>query len=202
MCKLTEVDNGEELIEFKPKWLVQSPSAPRNSKRCRQCARMARTNAERARNRKPPMASPCPLDLTSEKSEDIHHAARLLLQPGASDYQINRFAQWLGDTDLLDQLKARQVALDAVGVIDGDADDERLLAAMTLRDCTVFVKSTSANPREWEARIGDLDLKSRDKIDYWRGVERQLIDEGWYQGAENGENRQPLVCRLSRDSVR
>ena len=89
--------------------------------------------------------------------------------------------------------------LDQTGVLEGDPNDEKLLAAMTLRDCTVFVKVTDADPREWEARIGDLDLKSRDKIGYWRGVERDLIEEGWYKGSERDEDRQPIVCRLSRD---
>jgi inositol-pentakisphosphate 2-kinase len=162
---------------------------------------MARINAQRARNREQPMASFCPLDLTSKQPEKVYHVASLIMQPGARDSQINRFTQWLEQTDILDNLKARQIDLDSVGVMNGDVNDERLLAAMTLRDCTVFVKSTSADPGEWEARIGDLDLKSKDKIGYWRAIEKQLIDEGWYQGSETRESRQPLLCRLNRDSV-
>ncbi|KAG0650402.1 hypothetical protein D0Z07_3478 [Hyphodiscus hymeniophilus] len=187
------------LVEFKPKWLAQSPSAPQYSKRCRQCARMARINAERARKKEPPMTFYCPLDLTSRKDEGMNHVASLIVQSGVSNCQIKRFAQWLENTDILDNLKARQIELDQIGVLRGDVNDERLLAAMTLRDCTVFVKCTSADNREWEARIGDLDLKSKDKINYWRGIEWSLIEEGWYEGLEDYNDRQPLVCRLSRD---
>lgn len=50
-----------------------------------------------------------------------------------------------------------------------------------------------------EARLGDLDLKtsSGPKAEYWRNVEKQLIDGGWYMGTEQGgeEHRQNL-CQL------
>ena len=48
-----------------------------------------------------------------------------------------------------------------------------------------------------EARIGDLDLKSKDKRQYWVNTEKTLIDEGWYTGTEAQEYRQPLTCQLS-----
>lgn len=37
-----------------------------------------------------------------------------------------------------------------------------------------------------EARLGDLDLKSSagEKAEYWRSLERSLIDGGWYTGTE------------------
>ena len=39
-----------------------------------------------------------------------------------------------------------------------------------------------------EARLGDLDLKSSagEKAEYWRTLERTLIDGGWYTGTERG----------------
>lgn len=40
-----------------------------------------------------------------------------------------------------------------------------------------------------EARIGDLDMKSGKKADYWRALEMSLIDGGWYTGTE--EDAQP-----------
>jgi inositol-pentakisphosphate 2-kinase len=48
-----------------------------------------------------------------------------------------------------------------------------------------------------EARIGDLDLKSPSKAQYWKDTENALINEGWYTGTENAEDRQPLTCQLS-----
>ena len=51
--------------------------------------------------------------------------------------------------------------------------------------------------REVEARLGDLDLKSQGKKEYWRKTELSLIEEGWYEGQESEEKRQPLVCQLS-----
>jgi inositol-pentakisphosphate 2-kinase len=42
------------------------------------------------------------------------------------------------------------------------------------------------NDRAIEARLGDLDLKSSagQKAEYWRTLERSLIDGGWYTGTE------------------
>jgi inositol-pentakisphosphate 2-kinase len=72
---------------------------------------------------------------------------------------------------------------------------------MTLRDCTVFVRfPDDPTHDDWaiEARIGDLDLKSTRKLEYWQSLERALITEGWYEGTEQPELAQPLTCALSR----
>jgi inositol-pentakisphosphate 2-kinase len=104
-----------------------------------------------------------------------------------------------------------QMSLDPVGVLKNDKNNERFRAAMTLRDCTVFVRfcstsnlesggefaSNGAGDRRIEARLGDLDLKSPSKSQYWKDTENALIDEGWYTGTEKNEDRQPLTCQLS-----
>jgi len=136
--------------------------------------------------------------LTSQTPEELRRVASLIVQPGAAEIDISRFTKWLEETDILENLKALQLQLDRIGVMDGDVGDEKFLAAMTLSDCTIFVKCNSDDPSKWEARIGDLDLKSKDKVQSWRGIERMLIEEGWYEGTENEESRQPVVCRLSR----
>jgi inositol-pentakisphosphate 2-kinase len=92
--------------------------------------------------------------------------------------------------------------LDQVGVMVGSASDENLLAAMTLRDCTMYIKCTTADPKGWVAKIGDLDLKMGTKLAYWRTIEKSLIDEGWYEGTENGDKRQLLDCHLSSKRYR
>lgn len=131
-------ETGEEVIEFKPKWLAQSPSAPQNSKRCRQCARMARNNAESARKGEEPIRFFCPLYFSARNNGILcQRYAGLIMAPGTNKDKIDRFAKWLLTTDLLHNLHDRQVELDKVGVLEGDVNDEKLLAAMTLRDCTV-----------------------------------------------------------------
>jgi len=102
---------------------------------------------------------------------------------------------------MLHRLRDIQHDLDQKGVLEADADDENLLVAMTLRDCTVFVRFPEDPQRdEWdiEARIGDLDLKSKGKEQYWKSVESSLIKEGWYEGTEKQEDAQPLTCSLFR----
>ena len=36
-----------------------------------------------------------------------------------------------------------------------------------------------------EARLGDLDLKSPAKAEYWKNLEARLINEGWYTNLGN-----------------
>jgi len=47
-----------------------------------------------------------------------------------------------------------------------------------------------------EARIGDLDMKSPEggKADYWRALERSLIDGGWYTGTEEDIKPGQMWC--------
>lgn len=50
-----------------------------------------------------------------------------------------------------------------------------------------------------EARLGDLDLKtsSGSKAEYWRSLERKLIDEGWYGATEEDRAQHENFCQLS-----
>ncbi|KFZ07613.1 hypothetical protein V501_06285, partial [Pseudogymnoascus sp. VKM F-4519 (FW-2642)] len=64
------------LIQFKPKWLAPSPSAPPGSKRCRTCALHAKRGISKP--------SFCPLDLISSSPADVRRAAGLLLGLPAS----------------------------------------------------------------------------------------------------------------------
>jgi inositol-pentakisphosphate 2-kinase len=78
-------------IEIKPKWLVQSPNAPRWSLRCRTCALRAQRAAEgmsRGRLLLDHSESPfCPLTLVSDNGEGIEtiFAERLRQAPGFAD---------------------------------------------------------------------------------------------------------------------
>ncbi len=50
-----------------------------------------------------------------------------------------------------------------------------------------------------EARLGDLDLKSPTgiKVEYWRNLEEQLIDGGWYTATEKGNAAHESSCQLA-----
>jgi len=193
---------AETVMEFKPKWLAQSPSAPADAKRCRQCARFARVNAGHARKHEAPVSSYCPLDLISKCPAERLAAARKMLAPASpSPAAMTRFAHWLETNTLLPKLHEYESQLDKKGPLFADENDENFLTIMTLRDCTVFLRfqGDGKDPNtKIEARIGDLDLKSPDKKGYWYETEKQLIDEGWYHGCENSQDTQPLDCRISR----
>ncbi|KAF2004088.1 hypothetical protein P154DRAFT_560898 [Amniculicola lignicola CBS 123094] len=78
-----------------------------------------------------------------------------------------------------------------------------LRLAMTLRDCSMFVRltytpgafppTTSKAETETEtdssitveAKLADLDFKSADKFEDWAEKERGLVEGGWYEGEED-----------------
>ncbi|KAH9224189.1 inositol-pentakisphosphate 2-kinase [Leptodontidium sp. 2 PMI_412] len=208
--------SGPDVLQFKPKWLAQSPSAPEGARRCRQCALVARKAAVgRSRGAKGEGKDGkggegggfCPLDLLSENGDDVKRVADAILGPSASSEIVSRFARWISETDLLRRLRDVQVRMDRRGVLTAKADDEDdnrdLRVAMTVRDCSVFVRLPGSGlggggdvEGEVEARIGDLDVKSPDKLAYWQEIERALVEEGWYAGTEEarGEN----TCSLGR----
>jgi inositol-pentakisphosphate 2-kinase len=84
-----------------------------------------------------------------------------------------------------------QAMLEAVGI------------AMTMRDCTLFIRLTKGESG-WkvEGRLADLDPKSWDdpvRQNKWLQDEVRLIQEGWYAGAEfrlGGDVIQHTSCML------
>jgi inositol-pentakisphosphate 2-kinase len=187
------------MLEFKPKWLAQSPSAPANSRRCRTCALAARTGARRAYDSPPKKAYLCPLKLVSPRQQDLRDAAIFIYDAQhqeLAEAQLNtmRIQLWLQKTILLRRLRDLQVQLDRRGTFALDVTTKDFRLAMTLRDCAVFVRIPRDKRAELEVRVGDLDLKSELKADTWREKERVLIDEGWY--TETEPVRQPNNCLL------
>lgn len=187
------------LVEFKPKWLTQSLSAPPKSTRCRQCALRAFVNAD-SRNLEEMLPSHryyCPLDLLSKDQKVISDLAQSLLPPQADLIYVQCFVEWIQTSSLLRRLRELQMQFDRTGTLDLDPLDRKFLIAMTIRDCTVFLR-ISKNGDKVEARIGDLDLKSTAKISYWKQIENELINGGWYEGAEEKAHQQPNYCVLGR----
>lgn len=205
---------SERLIEFKPKWLVQSPSAPTDSKRCRSCAQRARKSATLVAKGQPALAPFCPLDLISANPRDIRRAAITLgivgttthpsptslasanLLSATEERLLSRFADWAQSSPLLKQLKNAQKTLDRKGPAFADENDRDFLAAMTLRDVSLFLTVPEEDTGAITARIGDLDLKNPEKGKYWQETEEALSREGWYMGEEEERKRQPLDCHL------
>lgn len=221
---MRETHPGDFVCEFKPKWLAQSPSAPPSSRRCRTCAyRAYRNNKNKGNTHGTSKPALCPLDLPHCGEDPL--ALRQVLdfitaatgggkQRGDGDQalaqQLDRLADWLRTNTVMKRLREAQVRHDPRGhdlakhVTEGDegedTEDSGLGLAMTLRDCTCFVRirveEESGRPVV-EAKLGDLDKKNWGaKIEYWRSVERRLIEEGYYDGKE--EPAQRTACRLER----
>lgn len=193
-------------LEFKPKWLAQSPSAPPSATRCRNCAREAFKHHTKPTSRRARTIL-CPLDfltcgssppaltniLTHLSSHDPSLSSRTARPPA----QHNRFIDWLQTNTVLPRLRAAQLANDVRGPLGADAHDPQFQLAMTLRDCTCFVRVPADPSRPVEAKLADLDKKNwAAKLGYWQATERRLIEGGYYEGRELP--RQETDCQLER----
>ncbi|KAK5170279.1 Inositol-pentakisphosphate 2-kinase [Saxophila tyrrhenica] len=182
----------EILLQVKPKWLAQSPNAPPDARRCRTCALRAQRASKKIRTATDAQES-CPFDLISNDEADRRRAAgRLTDHPLLQKFLIND-AQ-----PLLQKLRDNQQKLDFQGVlvISSDTGALDLCKAMTLRDCTLFLKLSG---EAIDARLADLDLKLPEKLGRWKKVEQELIDHGWYKNTEDSEHwAKEEICLLSR----
>ncbi|CAK7239914.1 MAG: Inositol-pentakisphosphate 2-kinase [Sporothrix thermara] len=135
--------------------------------------------------------------------------------------------RWLRTTDLFRRMAAIQAEFDPHGALsvplEGPTSDtsdttdtsnkssaastsalDRLQTAMTLRDCTCFLRITvsegsasSSQPVAISGKLGDLDRKDgRRKLARWQEQERTLLAGGFYLGTE--EPRQQTRCWLER----
>ena len=187
-------DDSFKFFEFKPKWLAQSPTAPPDSKRCRTCALRAMKKGS-----KPGL---CPLNLV-DKDKITTAVCRIM---GLDPYQpqsyndsqmdmLGRIREFLIRDPLLRRLRQLQMNKDPYGVLETKVDSPDLQAAMTLRDCTLYLK---IGPNSIDARLGDLDLKNgKGKAEYWKGLERQLINQGWYTATETEKSVGENLCQLA-----
>lgn len=135
-------------IEFKPKWLIQSPSAPAGARRCRTCAlrAMKRAGTEKENSK----AAFCPLNLVSIDRTKLsifvdhilgfspHSNRRVDDESAVREHEI--LMKFLYKNPLLNKLRTLQLDLDPEGVFKADLLSPKFLAAMTLRDCTLFLK--------------------------------------------------------------
>ncbi|KAJ4391855.1 Inositol-pentakisphosphate 2-kinase [Gnomoniopsis smithogilvyi] len=169
--------------EIKPKWLIQSPRAPRGAEQCRNCAR------EVWRNMKNKTKNPifCPLNLV--KAADFPHdetvakdiAADLRRCYKMTEHEAQNFTTWLRSCELFKRLRKIQWDNDHTPQI---TSDEAYSLAMTLRDCSLFVlvpSTPNAPPDQVIAKLGDTDMKNfAVKKDYWIKMEKEFHDSGVY----------------------
>ncbi|BFZ61378.1 Inositol-pentakisphosphate 2-kinase [Saitoella coloradoensis] len=189
LALLMEDLRDEDVVQFKPKWLCQSPTAPDDWVACRTCA------LHRSKGKTEKVGHFCPLDLGSGETERVMRAAKAILEgSGLSQESLtSQFVRILTASPVLVNLREAQARYDRTGpfrqegagiAVEGDED---LPLAMTLRDCTLFV-----DIRRGRVRIIDLDPKDEvTKGKYWMTVERSLTDGGWYMGRGmlDGEQR-------------
>ncbi|KAJ5090312.1 Inositol-pentakisphosphate 2-kinase [Penicillium argentinense] len=185
---------GATLAELKPKWLLQSPSAPDTANRCRTCALREMKNYESRRLGLKESRSFCPLDLVSDRFENVLRATTFI--KGCNDRA--RLARILFRNPTLQNIQSRQKSFREVGLLGPSAQSRETSLDMTLRDCTMFIKIPADEKSPVQIRLGDLDLKTGagGKAQYWRDLEHQLIDEGWYRGSNPGQ--EPSECALAR----
>ena len=136
---MTAKAGSQELLwEFKPKWLLQSPSAPPNARRCRTCAlREMKNYAARMAGEKEDHSF-CPLDLVSDRFEDVMRATRFI--KGCSGGERTKVARYLHRNSLLLKLQGYQKQMNAVGLCGLQPQCKDISVAMTIRDCTVYIK--------------------------------------------------------------
>lgn len=218
------------LHEIKPKWLHQSPRAPQGAEQCRNCAREVQRNLKNS-TRNPvfcPLNLVKATDFPRNQNVagDIRDA--LGLSPAQSD---NLQAWLRGSTLLrrlrakqwdLDHAGEKVVPAAATSAEEGssasasgpsssaaedngDDDDDDNIAkyclAMTLRDCSLFLRiprRPGASADDVVAKLADLDKKNYgSKHEYWEGMEDGLHKKDLYWRSGGGGVSADLTdCQL------
>lgn len=207
---MSTVPGKAVMIEVKPKWLAQSASAARDAYRCRTCA----IHASRVAHKETTEPYICPLQLirpnknqiekyVNEKIQELDNGRELLAAGHVPTIQT-RLVDYLTHGPghkLLKHLKALQIALDPIGITKlspdehSDEVDRRLRLAMSLRDCSFFIRVPYT---DWtvpiEAKLGDLDFKSDQKMEDWNKKEFQLNLGGWYVNVKSAPDYGCLIA--------
>jgi len=188
-------------LEFKPKWLAQSPLAPKDSIRCRTCAREAFRIAQKVAAGKsaaklgPPV---CPLGLLHSE-QWIRMATIDRLAPSWSEADRARLAQALEQSGLLERLRQLQVSGDPDRALFDNPSDEEFGLTMTLRDCSCFVRMPKDVKEPVLIKLADVDKKNWEaKQTYWQDSHNNLVDNGWYIGDEKPKLETNCILELDR----
>ena len=190
---------GGRLLEFKPKWLLQSPSAPRDAMRCRTCAvNLLRRMKGKHKGRGD--SGFCPFALLSRHDVALGSVMQQLVQrhPG-----VKLLRDFVGKVQpALRHLQMLQTRFGEVGLEDFRSSVEKDFGiAMALRDCSVFlvINKDLEAPEILDVKFADLDLKKTDggKIQRWTEIEEELISKGLY--TQNVDGDESHLCFLTGD---
>lgn len=192
------------LVEFKPKWLSQSPSAPKDAVRCRQCAMELRNLVkDLSKNKASPETKPCPLALMSPdcpwQVSCPFRIAPHLADKGNHEFYLEALRRVINHP-AIHELKAQQDAHDTLGPLHAMPSDPFFALAMTLRDCTCFAQ-IDKNSQSVRIRLSDFDWKDPQvKFERWRSVEEELVKSGFYTAerifCDSSFYRPPTLCLL------
>lgn len=181
--------HGEHVVfrEFKPKWLRQSPNAPRGARRCRTCAANAFKRSQGGKKGKGDSGF-CPLDLLSDDRALVRGCLeKIEPEHGSSKDLVDSFQRQV--QPVLHHLGELQVEHNTEGLHDASNPEKRDYAvAMALRDCSVFMvlkKSRDGKLSIDRVKLADLDLKisTEGNLDKWAKMESNLISTGAYTDA-------------------
>ena len=194
-------------LEVKPKWLAQSPNAPPKAVRCRTCAMQVAVPKKRDNYI-------CPLQLLHGNSSSLQPWSQTTVMrqfeggkppaPVVTSAIAKALLDYVTVDDgitLLQHLLNLQSSLDPRGVLcrpqaDTGTFDDNLRLAMTLRDCSMFIKISynTAGVTAIESKLGDLDFKSAEKIVDWTDKEKQLLQDSSYTKSV----KEGPICWLQR----
>ena len=138
------------MVQLKPKWLVQSSDAPKSARRCRTCA----VRSMRKAIQKPAIVFTkelqdefCPLDLVLESNSGPATIADSLLRERddlsaeAKADVLRRLVAFLSNCEAIRVLRGlQQDYVPKLKLSYGASVSARTLWAMTLRDCTLFIR--------------------------------------------------------------
>ena len=194
-------------FEFKPKWLAPYPgSLPGTVDRCRECAKAAMTAAA---NQNAGVGHPfklCPLDFAGavdgpRPGEAVDRIVGYFSDRLPTDDSRINFARWLRTTDLFTKLRDLQKRYDEDGVLavqalNTPAKLDDLSVAMTLRDCSCFVKVPVRGAGAVLAKLVDLDRKDGErKLRTWAKMQTHLVEGGYYDSTKTPQELPK--CQLS-----
>ncbi|KAK8089332.1 hypothetical protein PG997_004293 [Apiospora hydei] len=213
-------------MEFKPKWLAQSPIAPAGAKRCRTCAREAYRNSqklakqqqqqqqqgeegreegegeEQQQQKKKPKAAAaapvCPLGLLHDDPDVVLRAIARFAPSSWTPADHERLRRALATSGLLTKLRDVQTAGDPGNTMFDNPEDPGFGLAMTLRDCTCFVRMPQDDSNdEVEIKLADVDEKNWvSKKEYWQKSHSNLVDSGFYHGTEEPHMETQCVLQM------
>ncbi|KAI1433585.1 inositol-pentakisphosphate 2-kinase-domain-containing protein [Xylaria sp. CBS 124048] len=190
---------GYLVLEFKPKWLAQSPIAPSGAKRCRTCAREAFHNSQKQANGQAAPAVPiCPLGLVHENPAVVMHTIKRLA-PKWTERDRRRLFDAFDQSGILEKLRKLQMEADPGRALLDHPSDPELGLAMTLRDCSCYVRLPVKLNGVVEIKLADVDKKNwEEKQTYWQDSHWKLVDQGWYTCEEEVDMPVITECILSR----